>query len=73
LKKSACLLAPIFLVWGHSALADEFQNLKCGTDIPKAMIGKPSSNEPVVETEKKYRALGLKGLGGDEISPRSVG
>jgi hypothetical protein len=68
MTKSACLLAAIFLVWAHTAFADEFQNLQCGTDIPKAMIGKRSSNEPVVQTEKKYRALGLKGLGGDEIS-----
>jgi hypothetical protein len=68
LKKSACLSAAIFLAWGDTAFADEFQNLKCGTDIPKAMIGKHSSNGPVVEFEKKYRALGLKGLGADEIS-----
>jgi hypothetical protein len=68
LKKSACLSAAIFLAWGDTAFADEFQNLKCGADIPKAMIGKHSSNGPVVEFEKKYRALGLKGLGADEIS-----
>jgi len=68
MTKSACLLTAIFLVWAHTAFADEFQNLQCGTDIPKALIGKRSSNEPVVQTEKKYRALGLKGLGGDEIS-----
>jgi hypothetical protein len=68
LKTSACLSAAIFLAWGDTAFADEFQNLKCGADIAKAMIGKHSSNGPIVETEKKYRALGLKGLGGDEIS-----
>lgn len=70
MTKLAGLLAAIFLAWGHTAFADEFQNLKCGTDIPKAMIGKRSSNGPVVEFEKKYRALGLKGLGADEISDR---
>ena len=68
MTKLACLLAAIFLAWGQPAFADEFQNLQCGADIPKALIGKRSSNEPVVQTEKKYRALGLKGLGGDEIS-----
>jgi hypothetical protein len=68
MTKSACLLAAFFLVWAQTAFADEFQNLQCGADIPKALIGKRSSNEPVVQTEKKYRALGLKGLGGDEIS-----
>jgi len=64
----ACLLAVIPLAWALSSFADEFQNLQCGPDIPKAMIGKRSSNEPVVALEKKYRALGLKNLGGDEIS-----
>ena len=34
------------------------------------MIGQRSSNEPVVVTEKKYSALGLKDVGADEISDR---
>jgi len=68
MTKSACILAAICLAWAHAAFADEFQNLRCGVDIPKAMIGKRSTNGPVVESEKKYRALGLKDLGGDEIS-----
>jgi hypothetical protein len=68
MTKLACLLAAIYFVTGQFAFADEFQNLQCGTEIPKALIGKRSSNEPVVQTEKQYRALGLKGLGGDEIS-----
>jgi hypothetical protein len=58
----------ITLALGQAAFADEFQNLKCGADIAKAMIGKRSASAPVVELEKKYRALGLKSLGGDEIS-----
>ena len=68
MMRRACILAAILLGWGQPAFADEFQNLKCGTDIPKALIGKRSTNGPVVESEKKYRALGLKGLGADEIS-----
>jgi hypothetical protein len=68
MTKLACLLAAIYFVTGQFAFADEFQNLKCGTDIPKAMIGKHSSNGPVVESEKKYRALSLKGLGAVEIA-----
>jgi hypothetical protein len=67
-KKLACLLASISFVWGHIALADEFKKVGCGTDIPKALIGQRASNEPVVVTEKKYRALGLKDVGADEIS-----
>jgi hypothetical protein len=64
----ASVLAVMFLACGQTARADEFQNLTCGADIAKAMIGKRSANEPVVALEKKYRAIGLKNLGGDEIS-----
>ena len=68
MTKLAWLLAAVYFLLGPFAFADEFQNLKCGTDIPKALIGKRSSNGPIVESEKKYRALGLKGLGADEIA-----
>ena len=68
MTKLAYLLAAIYFLMGQFAFADEFQNLKCGTDIPKALIGKRSSNGPIVESEKKYRALGLRGLGADEIA-----
>ena len=66
--KLACILALAYLVSGQTAFGDEFEAVKCGSDIPKALIGKRSSNGPIVELEKKYSALGLKGLGGDEIS-----
>jgi hypothetical protein len=69
-KKLACILACFYFAWGQIAIADEFQKVQCGSDIPKAMIGQRSSNEPIVKTEKKYRALGLKHLGADEISDR---
>ena len=68
MRKLACILAVICLASGQVALADEFEAVKCGSDIPKALIGKRSSNAPIAELEKKYNALGLKGLGGDEIS-----
>ena len=68
MKKLSGALVAIYFACGHVAFADEFQNLQCGADLPKAMIGKRSANAPVVELEKKYRALGLKSLGGDEIS-----
>ena len=68
MKKSAGLLASVFLACASPGLADEFKNVKCGTDIPKALIGQRSSNERVVVTEGKYRSLGLKHLGADETS-----
>ncbi len=55
---------------GQFAIADEFQKVRCDSDIPKALIGQRTSNERVVVLEKKYRALGLKDLGADEISDR---
>src|SRR5262249_39200563 len=44
--------------------------VKCGTDIPKSLIGKRDKNGPVEATEKRHKDLGLKDLGGDEISDR---
>jgi hypothetical protein len=67
-KTFTCLLAAVFFATAPAALADEFQTVKCGGDIPKAMIGQHSGNERIVVTEKKYGAIGLKHLGADEIS-----
>jgi hypothetical protein len=69
-KKWLYLSAFAALAWAHTAVADEFQKVKCGDDIPKAVIGQRSANGPVVATEKKYHALDLKDLGGEEISDR---
>jgi hypothetical protein len=68
MKKWVGLLASVFLLCGAPARADEFKNVKCGADIPKALIGQRSSNERIVVTEDKYRSLGLKHLGADETS-----
>ena len=48
--------------------SDAFDGVKCGSDIPKALIGKRMSNQRVADLEKKHADLGLKDLGGDEIS-----
>lgn len=66
--KTITCIATIIFATAHAACADEFQNVKCGGDVPKAMIGQRSPNERVVVTEKKYQAIGLKNLGADEIS-----
>ena len=68
MKKLAWLLATVFLACGAPARADEFKNVKCGADIPKAMIGQPSLNGRIVVIEAKYRSLGLKHLGADQTS-----
>ncbi len=70
MKKLACVLTSMSLAWGHIAIADEFQKVQCGSDIPKALIGQHTTNGRVAVLEEKYRALGLKDLGADEISDR---
>lgn len=68
MRKWAWLLALTIVASSGAAMADEFQKVQCGGDIPKAVIGQRSANGPVAATEKRYSAIGLKGLGGDEIS-----
>ena len=70
MKKFACMLAAIYFALGQFAIADEFQKVKCGADIPKALIGQHSPPQRIVVLEKKYAALGLKHMGADEISDR---
>ena len=48
---------------------DAFAGIKCGADIPRALIGKKLSNDPVAATEQRYKAIGLKDLGADEAEP----
>jgi len=67
-KNWAWLLAFVLVASSGAAMADEFQKVQCGSDVPKAMIGQRSSNGTVMATEKKYGTLGLKDLGGDTIS-----
>jgi len=68
MKISVWLAVAVLSASAQSAMADAFKNVKCGSDIAKALIGQRSPNEPVVKTEAKYRALGLKHLGADETS-----
>jgi hypothetical protein len=68
MHKISIMLATVLLMCGPPAGADEFQAVRCSSDIPKAMIGKRTSNGPVAVTEKKYIGIGLKDLGADEVS-----
>jgi hypothetical protein len=57
------------LVAGTAAQAkDGFESVQCNSDVRAAMIGKKMSDEPIEKIEKRHTALGLKGLGGDEVS-----
>src|SRR5271165_3409567 len=66
--KMRLTLLVLIAVCGNARAADQFAGIRCGADIPKALIGKRDSNEPVAAIEKRHPDLGLKNLGGSEVS-----
>jgi hypothetical protein len=68
--KMRVILFLLIISCGKVWAIDEFVGIKCGADIPKALIGKRDSPERVVVLEKRHNDLSLKDLGGTEISDR---
>jgi len=68
--KTRLILFLLIIVSGKAWAQDEFEGIKCGADIPKSLVGKHDSNERVVVLEGRHKDLGLKDLGGTEISDR---
>lgn len=68
--KIRLILFVLTIVSGKAWALDQFEGIKCGADIPKSLIGKHDTNERVVVLEERHRDLGLKDLGGIEISDR---
>jgi len=67
------IFLPLFvllILCGNSWAADQFAGIKCGADIPKSLIGKRDSSEPVSAIEARHKDLSLKNLGGSEIDDR---
>ena len=67
------LLATSATIYGQeksTQRGDLFATVRCGTDIPKALIGRFMSNERVALTEARHKDLSLKNLGGSEITER---
>jgi hypothetical protein len=50
--------------------ADGFDSVRCGSEVPKALLGRTMPNERVSVIEERHKDLGLKDLGGTEISDR---
>jgi hypothetical protein len=48
--------------------ADGFEAVRCGSDVPRALIGKKTNDEPVVKIEARHTDLHLKDIGADEIN-----
>ena len=64
------LLIPL-LCRSSICAADGFDSIRCGSDVGKALVGRTMSNKKVAVIEERHRDLGLKDLGGTEISDRS--
>jgi hypothetical protein len=62
------MLLPFLVLLCGTAAADEFDAVRCGGDIPRALIGKHSANERVVLTGARHRDLALKDVGADIIT-----
>ena len=68
--KTRFILFALMMVTPKMWAIDPFSGIKCGADIPKALIGKRESRERAALLEERHKDLGLKDLGGSEISDR---
>jgi hypothetical protein len=68
--KIRLLLLVLITVSGSAWALDEFAGITCAADIPKTLTGRREPNERVAATEQHHKELGLKNLGGSEISDR---
>ena len=68
--KIRVVLFLLIIVCGKAWALDQFEGIKCAADIPKSLVGKRDSNERVVVLEQRHKDLGLKDLGGTEITDR---
>ena len=68
--KTLALLVLLILVCANAWARDPFEGIKCGADIPKSLVGRYDATGPVSALEARHKDLGLKNLGGTEISDR---
>ena len=52
----------------NASAADLFSKVRCGADIPKALIGGFMSNQSDASIEARHKTLGLENLGGSELT-----
>ncbi len=55
---------------GSNCDADGFDSVRCGSDVREALLGRKMPNQKASVLEEKHKDLGLKDLGGTEISDR---
>jgi len=63
------VVLPLFCM-SSNCDADGFDSVRCGSDVRDALLGRKMSNQKVSVLEAKHKDLGLKDLGGTEISDR---
>lgn len=68
MKNAFNILILLLFFCGEAYALDGFETVKCGSNIPAGLIGKHMPNERVVVIEGLHRDLGLKDLGGTEVS-----
>jgi hypothetical protein len=72
IKGIIAILALVLSLFCRSSIckADGFDSVRCGSDVGKALLGRTMPNEKIVAIEERHKDLGLKDLGGTEISDR---
>jgi hypothetical protein len=70
MKKVISFLILFLSICANARALDGFEKVQCGSDIPAALVGQRLSDEPTAAVEARHGALGLKDLGGNEISDR---
>src|ERR1700722_16855012 len=68
IRMFSIVIAAIVVSSSAAYAGDAFEAVKCGGDVPSALVGKRLSVEPFAAVEGRHRDLSLKSLGGDEIS-----
>ena len=68
IRMFSIVAATTLVLVGAAYAGDAFEAVKCGGDVASALVGKRLSVEPFAAVEGRHKNLGLKSLGGDEIS-----
>lgn len=68
MRKTLTILFVVMMAGLNASALDQFEGIRCGADIPKALLGKRDSNERVAALEQRHKDLSLKNLGGTELS-----
>lgn len=70
MKFTLGVLAGLLVFCGAAQAHDEFDAVRCGGDIPKALIGRVMTDETVVATEARHKDIALSDEGADIINDR---